>query len=62
MSGGRLGHWVRQPEVNTALTVYILVVGVVYQTVLRGLVPVAGWGRMADDILHGLVPLRALGF
>ncbi|WP_240635610.1 Pr6Pr family membrane protein [Hymenobacter rigui] len=60
--GGQLERWVLQPEVGTALTVYILVVGVVYQTVLRGLVPVAGWGRVADDILHGLVPLYMLGY
>ena len=59
---GRLGRWVQQPEVGTALTVYILVVGMVYQTVLRGLVPVAGWGRVADDIIHGLVPLFMLGY
>ena len=59
---GQLRRWVRQPEVGTALTVYILVVGVVYQTVLRGLVPVAGWSRVADDIIHGLVPLYMLGY
>ena len=58
----RLGRWVQRPEVGTALTVYILVVGVVYQTVLRGVVPVAGWGRVADDIIHGLVPLYMLGY
>jgi hypothetical protein len=56
------GRWAARAEVGTALTVYILVVGVVYQAVLRGLVPLAGWGILADNILHGLVPLYMLGF
>jgi hypothetical protein len=60
--GSKTGEWAARPEVGTALTVYILVVGVVYQTVLRGLVPLAGWGILADNIIHGLVPLYMLGF
>ncbi|AII53507.1 hypothetical protein N008_16180 [Hymenobacter sp. APR13] len=56
------GRWAARVEVGTALTVYILVVGVVYQAVLRGLVSLAGWGILADNILHGLVPLYMLGF
>ncbi|WBO86441.1 Pr6Pr family membrane protein [Hymenobacter yonginensis] len=56
------GRWAARAEVGTALTVYILVVGVVYQAVLRGLVPLAGWGILADNILHGLVPLYMLDF
>lgn len=58
----KAGAWAARPEVGTALTVYILVVGVVYQAVLRGLVPLAGWGILADNIIHGLVPLYMLGF
>ncbi len=58
----KAGRFARQPEVGTALTVYILVVGLVYQAVLRGLVPLAGWGILADNIIHGLVPLYMLGF
>lgn len=57
-----VGRWVARPEVGTALTVYILVVGLVYQTVLRGLVPLAGRAILADNIIHGLVPLYMLGF
>ncbi|WBA43393.1 Pr6Pr family membrane protein [Hymenobacter canadensis] len=60
--GSRWGRWAARAEVGTALTVYILVVGVVYQAVLRGLVPLAGWGILVDNILHGLVPLYMLGF
>ncbi len=58
----RLGQFGARPEVGTAVTVYILVVGVVYQTVLRGLVPLNEWGRVADNIIHGLVPLYTLGY
>ncbi|MDF7811925.1 Pr6Pr family membrane protein [Hymenobacter sp. YC55] len=54
------GRFASRPEVGTAVTVYILVVGVVYQTVLRGLVPLNEWGRVADNIIHGLVPLYML--
>ena len=57
-----VGRWAARPEVGTALTVYILVVGLVYQTVLRGLVPLAGRAILADNIIHGLVPLYMLGF
>ncbi|UOQ64580.1 Pr6Pr family membrane protein [Hymenobacter volaticus] len=55
-----LTRFASRPEVGTAVTVYILVVGVVYQTVLRGLVPLDEWGRVADNIIHGLVPLYML--
>ena len=57
-----VGRFARRPEVGTALTVYIVVVGLVYQTVLRGLVPLAGWGILADGLIHGLVPLYMLGY
>lgn len=56
----KLGQFALRPEAGTAATVYILVVGVVYQTVLRGLVPLTEWGRVADNIIHGLVPLYML--
>lgn len=59
-SSTALGRFASRPEVGTAVTVYILVVGVVYQTVLRGLVPLDEWGRVADNIIHGLVPLYML--
>ncbi len=58
----KLGRFAGRAEVGTAVTVYILVVGVVYQAVLRGLVPLSEWGRVADNIIHGLVPLYMLGY
>ncbi|MBD2716170.1 Pr6Pr family membrane protein [Microvirga sp. STR05] len=60
--GSAAGRWAARPEVGTALTVYIVVVGLVYQTALRGLVPLAGAGIVADNIIHGLVPLYMFGF
>jgi len=58
----RLGQFAVRSEVGTAVAVYILVVGVVYQAVLRGLVPLDAWGQVADNIIHGLVPLYMLGY
>ncbi len=52
--------WVEKPEVATAVTMYIVVVGVVYQTVLRRPEPLIGNARIADDIIHGFIPLWML--
>ncbi len=52
--------FVNKDEVATAISIYIIVVGVVYQTVLRKPVPLEGWNRLADDILHAFIPLLML--
>ena len=49
--------FVNKNEVATAVTIYIIVVGVVYQTILRKPIPLEGWNRVADDILHLFIPL-----
>ncbi|EKB48941.1 Pr6Pr family membrane protein [Cecembia lonarensis] len=46
----------------TAITVYILVVGLVYQFVLRGIWDPQGMARFTDELLHSLNPLLALVF
>ncbi|UJP65358.1 Pr6Pr family membrane protein [Mongoliitalea daihaiensis] len=46
----------------TAITVYILVVGLVYQVVLRSIWDPQGMARVTDELLHTLNPLLALIF
>jgi hypothetical protein len=57
-----INGFVNKDEVATAVTIYIIVVGVVYQTILRNLIPLAGWNRLSDGILHAFMPLLMFGF
>jgi len=54
--------FVNKNEVATAVTIYIIVVGAVYQTILRNPIPLKGLHRVADDILHAFIPLLMAGF
>ena len=49
-------------EVLTAITVYILIVGLVYQVLLRHLWSPTGLQRVVDEMLHSLNPLLVLIF
>lgn len=55
-SSGRLN----KPGVLTALTVYITVVGLVYQFVLRPLWDPQGLQKIVDELLHSVVPLLVI--
>ncbi|WP_316826503.1 Pr6Pr family membrane protein [Pedobacter miscanthi] len=46
----------------TAITVYIVVVGLIYNTMLRGLMLLNGWPRVADELLHVVSPIIFLIF
>lgn len=52
-----LGRACARPATQTAVALYILVVGVVYNAVLRGLLQPSGWSRLADELLHVVVPV-----
>jgi hypothetical protein len=56
----KLKAFVIKHEVATAVSMYIITVGVVYQTILRQPIPLQGWPRVADDILHLYIPLLML--
>ena len=56
----KLKAFVIKNEVATAVSMYIITVGVVYQTILRQPIPLQGWPRVADDILHLYIPLLML--
>ena len=52
-----IGRYFSRPSVATAVTVYILMVGITYNVVLRGLYKLEGLNRVADEILHVVVPV-----
>ena len=48
---------VASPGLVGGVTLAILLVGIVYQLLLRGLYDLSGIARPADDIVHGVVPV-----
>ena len=58
----KLYAFANKDEVATAVSVYMIVVGAVYQTILRQPIPLQGWPRIADDILHLYMPLVMLAY
>jgi hypothetical protein len=50
------------PGMLTALTVYILVVGIIYQVALRKLWHPTGLQMFSDELLHTFIPLGTLIF
>ena len=51
-----------QPGTLTAITVYIIVVGLVYQIVLRPIWDPQGLARLVDELLHSVNPILVLVF
>lgn len=51
------GHFFAKPTVIAAITLYILIVGLVYNLVLRNIWNPTGRDRVADELLHVAVPL-----
>ncbi len=51
---------ISRPGTLTAITVYILVVGLVYQLFLRHLWQPAGFQKITDELLHSVIPLLVL--
>ncbi|TKK66397.1 hypothetical protein FC093_17650 [Ilyomonas limi] len=51
------GRFCAKPATITAITLYIIVVGLVYNIILRSLYHPQGWGKVADEIVHSAVPL-----
>jgi hypothetical protein len=52
----RLGAFFGRPATTTAIALYIVVVAVVYTLVLRRLWNPVGWMKVADVLLHDVVP------
>jgi hypothetical protein len=54
---GGWGNWLCRPSVQAATAVYIAIVGMVYQLLLRQLWNPQGAQWIADVLLHGIVPV-----
>jgi hypothetical protein len=51
-----------QSEGVTAIAACIVLVGIVYNVVLRGIWQPTGWQRVADELLHVVMPLLYLAY
>ena len=56
-SNSRAGIFFSQPGVVTATTIYITVVGLLYNLILRQIWSPTGFQRLADELLHVVIPL-----
>ena len=58
----KLHQFVQRNETASAVSMYIIVVGFVYQIILKPLLlaPLQGWFMIADNILHALIPFLML--
>ena len=57
-----LGRWAHKPGSLSAITGYILVVGLVYQVALRHLWHPTGFAMVVDELLHTIIPTLTLIF
>lgn len=57
---GKGFQFFNKPGVFTAVTVYILIVGLVYNLILRSLWNPQGWQLLADNLLHSVTPLLTI--
>lgn len=58
----RLGQGLTAPAGLTAIATSIVMVGLVYNLLLRGLWQPTGWQRLADELLHVAMPLLFLAY
>jgi uncharacterized protein YacL len=56
----RLGNFFASPKTLTAITVYITVVGIVYNLILRFLWKPKGLQWAVDELLHTIIPLLCI--
>jgi hypothetical protein len=54
--------WLLSNGTSTALTAFILIVGLVYQLVLRKIWNPTGLQYIVDELLHSVIPLFMLGY
>jgi hypothetical protein len=57
MPGSRMGRFFSGASPKAAIAVYIFIVGLVYNLVLRQTWQPEGWQRVADELLHVAVPV-----
>jgi hypothetical protein len=54
---GREAHWLAGSGMLAATALYIIVVGIIYQTILASQNNVTGFAKLVDTMLHGMVPI-----
>lgn len=59
---GGIYNFFTKPATQTAILVYITIVGVVYNVILRSLWQPTGMQKMVDEVLHTIVPLLYIIF
>lgn len=57
-----LGYKLSLPTTKSAVALYILIVGLVYNLVLRDIWEPKGWQLIADNLLHVIVPIAYLTY
>jgi hypothetical protein len=58
--GSRPGNFFSRQQTLAALTVYIVIVGLIYNIILRFLWNPVGLQKIVDEILHSVIPVLAL--
>ena len=58
----KCGRFFSKPTTLTAITVYIVIVGVVYNVILRFLWQPEGWQYITDELLHTVIPVLLLSY
>ena len=56
------GRFFNRPATLTAITVYIIVVGAVYNIILRMIWHPVGLQKLVDELLHSVIPVLAVMF
>jgi len=52
----KAGQWLVRPDIRTAITLYIAVVGLVYHFLLAATWAPQGWSLLANNLLHYVMP------
>ena len=55
--GSTIGQFFCRLSIQSAVTLYIFIVGLVYNLVLKGIWDPTGWQLVVDNLLHVVVPL-----
>jgi len=61
-SHSKINAFFNRPGVLTGITIYITVVGLVYQIALRHIWEPTGLQRLVDELLHTIIPLCVIVF
>jgi len=56
------GSFITKPKTLTATTVYITIVGLIYNLILRFQWAPQGWAKLADELLHSVIPVLFIVF